>query len=66
MAKISPGLALFKKMKLHQALSYITLWTLISIHWIGNDRFDCEVTRPPSFRAGCTQKDRYTQHERII
>ena len=26
MAKISPGLALFKKMKLHQALSYITLW----------------------------------------
>ena len=40
--------------------------TLISTHWIGNDRFDCEVTRPPSCRVGCTQKDRYTQHKRII
>ena len=36
---------------------------LISTHWIGNDRFDCEVTWSPSC---CTQKDRYTPHERII
>ena len=29
---------------------------LISKHWIGNDLFDCEVTRPPSCRVECTQK----------
>ena len=36
--------------------------SLISTHWIGNDRRDCEATRRPFWDA---QKNRDTQQERI-